>query len=323
MPSTKLPSIPTTPFSFDSRVLPLHRQGTHSKQESGSSGVPLIHAMELPGTDNVQENESLGTLIPAMGVSSEADLVPNDPSVKRQRSNDGNMLKSLAPQSGKSQQSLPPPSAFPEPAKAAEHPFHGESTKLSDLLLPPFPTSESVLETITILSANVMRRMPTSQSSPDKRSKSLRPGTASSIATSFGSAPRKAMWQTHQLVLTSFRINETSPYTSPNPALEVGSSNHRRQTSTQTIAHLHLFAYNTASKSSSRPGSATTNKKRLGSLEGAVKVEVDRQVISAITTAGVWESSDEAEADTLGRKWILRVRFGEDQEEWLCDMPTG
>lgn len=333
VPSTGLPSIPTTPFSFDSRSLPSHRHVAHTKQTSGSSNTPLIHATGQP-VDDFDAKESLDSdeytpPVGAANVTQSLVLPPTIPDEPRSRTQSDTLPQIYASDyADPDRQPAHPPSAFSRShlalSQTSDRLAQPPANQLSNLLIPPFPTTEAALDTTTILTATVMRRMPVAHPSPDRRGKAFRPGTGSSIATSFG-APRKAIWQTHQLVLTSFRVNEASPQTSPDPNRTEGERAHHRQASTQTIAHLHLFAYNNPPKATPpRPGSsAAAGKKRLGSLEGAVKVEVDRQVIGPTTIAGVWETSDEAESDTLGRKWILRVRLSEDQEEWLCDMPTG
>ena len=207
------------------------------------------------------------------------------------------------------------------------------SFDLVHFLLPSFPTTVSALESTTILSTTVMRRIPiTSFGSvgTEKRSLNFRPTTPGSAAKG------KSFWQTHQLVLTSFRINDATPLPSPNPLTPLtsttNSSDLRRNSDSQTIAHLHLFAVPAPPQKSgnSRPGSpanmpfpsSSMSKRRPGTADSVVtnKVEVDRQVIGEGTVVGVWESTDAADG---GRKWVLRVKFERREEEWLCDMPNG
>lgn len=194
-------------------------------------------------------------------------------------------------------------------------PSASNSTALSKTSLPPFPTSEQSLDAITALSATVMRRQRSRQSSLDQT------GSGSN-------EPRKPIWQTHRLVLTAFRPEVG---VSPSAGTESRVTNGHLQTAARTIVHLHLFAYTAPAKQAVRSaaGNETTpggRDRRVGSLDGATKVEVERRRIDGSTTAGVWESHEGQDHEARSRKWVLRVRWAEDREEpdeWLCDMPTG
>ena len=179
------------------------------------------------------------------------------------------------------------------------------SDKMLSLLLPGYPTTEAALEGVTILSATVMRRMPMFGS----KSIFLRSGSVGVNGTPFRG---KAPWQTHQLLLTSLRLDQNTP------EQDTSGTGPR---STQTIAFLHLFGH--TSRSPVKPGPSVSFNKRV-SPEVIPKVEVERMAIGPATTAGVWENDDTAELErSAGRKWVLKVKFAEEQEEWLCDMPTG
>jgi hypothetical protein len=184
-------------------------------------------------------------------------------------------------------------------------------------LLPNFPSTEIAIEGITILTATVFRRTPGSNGPSDKR---FRPGTANSTISTFG-ALKKPVWQSHQLVLTAFRINDSTPR--PTPNLNEGGRQ-RQPSETRTVAHLHLFGQ-PHQKPSSRPTSVSVGiaRKPTSVVEGIPRIELERQKITAGTTAGVWEHDDAEAGAAVGRKWVLRVGFEGEPEEWLCDMPTG
>ena len=202
---------------------------------------------------------------------------------------------------------IPPARFSPSPAISPV-----ESSDLVGFLVPPFPTTEPTLEGTTILSTTVMRRVPLPAAQAEKWAKSFRSSQSSSNSTS----SRRSIWQTHQLVLTSFRLGG-SPTATPDPSTEA---------ITRTVAQLHLFAFNTPprgrSSSTSLNSNSTSGRLRpTASMEGAGKVEVDRRAVKSDTIAGVWEGDEES---TPGRKWVLKVRFGDDEvDEWLCDMPSG
>lgn len=195
---------------------------------------------------------------------------------------------------------LPIADDLPTPPSSAT----SKTDKMLSLLLPSYPTTEAALEGVTILSATVMRRMPVNvSSSAFSRLGNAGPGHSPSRS--------KGSWQTHQLVLTSLRLDT-----------RVSSSSQEDPSGTQTIAFLHLFG--NASRFPPQPGSAGLTHNNRAPTEALPKVEVERVAIGPATMAGVWENDDTAEMErSSGRRWVLRVRFSEEQEEWLCDMPTG
>ncbi|ORX36479.1 hypothetical protein BD324DRAFT_651717 [Kockovaella imperatae] len=174
--------------------------------------------------------------------------------------------------------------------------------QLVHFLLPSFPTSPSSVESTTILSSMVMRRLGGLASSRSRTS--LRPGTGSSS----GSQGKKAIWQSHQLVLRSFRLED--------PA-QGSSSSSRAGSGARTIAHLHLFSTITRAKS----GQLVKVQSWAQSTDPS---EVERRSISQQTMAGVWDVTSDGEnkkdSSDKVRKWVMRVTW--EDEEWLCDMPN-
>lgn len=236
--------------------------------------------------------------------------------------------KNSSTSNGTNGHAAPPSSYTPVSAMPSVHPSvstptgasaHGPDTggMTYDALLPNFPTAEIAIEGITILAATVFRRMPGSSCAAEQR---LRPGTASSTTSTF-SGPRRSVWQSHQLVLTAFRVNDSTPRPTPNPD---GTGRRRQPSETRTVAHLHLFGQ-PQQKATSRPTSIGVGMARKPTtvVEGIPRIELERQEITAATTAGVWEHGDADAGSAVGRKWVLQVGFEGEPEEWLCDMPTG
>ena len=192
--------------------------------------------------------------------------------------------------------------AVPPLVETAPTATSATSNELVHFLLPSFPTSPSAVESTTILSSMVMRRL-----GGDAKSRNLRPGTASSS----GSA-KKSIWQSHQLVLTSFRLNE-----SIRGSVVEATAHEPQPSGSRTIAHLHLFSTQPRSK----PSTPVKHHTWLSSNE---PTEVERRSVAQQTTAGVWNSGADGEEkmDTpdKSRKWVMRISW--DDEEWLCDMPT-
>ena len=198
------------------------------------------------------------------------------------------------------------------------------SNNLVHFLLPAFPASPSGIDSTTILSNMVMRRLngaiSSSNGRPGSGSSSGRPGTGSSS----GSQNKKPIWQSHQLVLTSFRLNE-STRNSRVEGSEVGSASAidalASSSQCRTIAHLHLFAQSSLKAKSSSPA---TIRAWLTSPEST---EVERRAIDQQTTAGVWDNGQDGVAESKretpekGRRYVMRIRW-EMEDEWLCDMPN-
>jgi hypothetical protein len=240
--------------------------------------------------------------------------------------------------------------------RTPERPIRRDSLDLASNLisaiLPPFPTTTASLESITLLSTTCMRRptLATPGSTPEK-SGSLRglaglsrPSTSSNLLSSFG-VGSKVIWTSHQIIITSFKVNEPSPENGPHLSFSSSSRDTTEKDDpdpTRTIAHLHLFSLPLAipgKGSPSRPGTAslfgsggqknrpgTSPAVALGMMGEVGKVEVDRRLITLETTAGIWDGSQDGskegkEKDWAGRNWVMRVGFGVERE-WFCDMPS-
>ncbi|OCF42390.1 hypothetical protein I317_03765 [Kwoniella heveanensis CBS 569] len=197
---------------------------------------------------------------------------------------------------------LPPPS-----------PLSAGLSDITSVLLPTFPASVASLSSIQILSATVIRRVFFSGSSgmPDKE----RGGSIKSLASVLSgganvhnagpAASRKPMWITQQLVLTSFKVGGSTPQATPDP-----NEYSERSSSCRTISHLHLF---NIPGSSGNPSNKSPSKSSPIGLEG----EIERQMIRADSTAGVWED------DEGKRKCVMRISFGREAEgdsEWVVEM---
>ncbi|KAK8861232.1 hypothetical protein IAR55_002051 [Kwoniella newhampshirensis] len=214
---------------------------------------------------------------------------------------------------------------------------------ITSVLLPTFPASLASLDSIQILSATVIRRTFTTSGMPDKeKSSSIRslagmlPSGASN-SSAIPNTPKKPLWITQQLVLTSFKVGGSSPSATPDLAgyPTSNSSAIRESSNSRTIAHLHLFTVHGSGpggKSSTGSGNiglgisssqSFGQRPRGGSLMasgGADENEVARKMIKGESTAGVWDELDGK------RKFVMRVGFGgqeakgEDDMEWVVEM---
>lgn len=324
--------MPRTPYSVDQAQGHGRRNGSgstaasaHKQTSSGDSAAislmrrPSTSASELTSTESPDANCQPSPTKPGRHDAqvSCADVGALS-AVTRSRSKSVERKNNTAA-NGMSGHSAPPSAYTPVLMSPPVHPSISTpaGSSMYDALLPSFPTAEIAIEGITILTATVFRRVPGSGSITEKR---LKPGTASSTASTFG-ASKKPVWQSHQLVLTAFRINDSTPR--PTPNLNAGERQ-RQPSETRTVAHLHLFGQ-PQQKPTSRPTSVSmgTARKPITAVEGIPRVELERQEITAGTSAGVWENDDAESGSAVGRKWVLRVGFEGEPEEWLCDMPTG
>ncbi len=196
--------------------------------------------------------------------------------------------------------------------------------------MPDFPTTLSSIEAISILNSVVMKKIYAVSATPEKRSP-FRPSTAGSISA-FGSPKIKPIWVSHQLILTSIKINESTPQHSPDlnefsaDPHPVGGENR-----TQTFAHLHLFALPPAQtrtpprpSTGGMPGSGFRRRPVTAQglmSEAAASVEVERRALGPKSTAGVYED----DSGMAKRRNVLQIAFGRgksDEQMWLCDMPN-
>ncbi|WVW79888.1 hypothetical protein I302_101858 [Kwoniella bestiolae CBS 10118] len=207
--------------------------------------------------------------------------------------------------------------------------------EIVSVLLPSFPSSISALSSIQILQATVIRRTVPSTTynggMPDKeKSSSIRSLTSVlSSSNNANSSTTKPIWITQQLVLTSFKVGESTPQSTPDPNEYLSPSRSR------TIAHLHLFSVPGSSSAGRSPnhkgpiglgiggGSSQTFGRRPSLPSNAMneEVELERKVISKDSTAGVWNH------DEGGRKFVMRIGFGtedldqqEAENEWVVEM---
>ena len=214
----------------------------------------------------------------------------------------------------------------PQPTSASD-----VTSELAAMLIPGFPTTLASIEAVTILNSVVMKRVTTASATPEKKLPPFRPGT-SSVLSAFRSEV-KPVWVSHQLVLTSFKMDESSPHTSPDLAEFGGDLRAKPAPSrSQTFAHLHLFAISPPqSRTPPRPSTSGSMSffvagRRPGTAqslmnEAAAKIEVDRRALGPETFAGVW---DEDSGDTK-RKFVLKIVFEQgnlDEKSWLCSMPN-
>ncbi|WVQ83452.1 hypothetical protein IAT38_005593 [Cryptococcus sp. DSM 104549] len=193
------------------------------------------------------------------------------------------------------------------------------------VLLPSFPATLSALENIQILSATVIRR--TLPAFAEKESRGLRGfGLGGASGSPGQGGKRRAAWTTQQIVLTSVKIGGSTPPESP----ALGGPGLAEPSSARTIAHLHLFSVPAPPaspiKATSGDASASASPVKASS---AGQVELERMVIKAASTAGVWDESMSGDGSGGGdakRKFMMRVGYGAGGEgeggdsEWVVEM---
>jgi hypothetical protein len=194
-------------------------------------------------------------------------------------------------------------------------PYSIKSLDIPDVLLPSFPTSMSHIESLVILSATVMMRLPSASSTAQN--------PAHRSIGSFRSPVSKSTWSSRQLVLTSFKVSDDSR--APSPQRYSGTSLDYTPTSTEhTIAHLHIFSLPPQSNTPTRFGSMSRRHGHSGSIssnswEPGSEMEQDRRRVIGNCSASFWEEREPGESKRCG----MKILFGDDgpERDWVCDMP--